>query len=176
MKKIGFYLALTALVVIVGACTAPVDSSDTATVNDGTFEIVIRTEKEAYKADEAVQCWATLEYVGDADSITMYSGDPLVYFTITGGPFTGDYAINDILMSTTLKKGEPLRFEFTKSGGYSSDDEDAAFWESWYAEPELRLAAGEYTVAATVDGSFDENDVMGTAYTLTASKKLTVTP
>ena len=123
-----------------------------------------------------MNCYATLEYVGEEDSITIYSGDPLVYFTIQGGRFTGAYAISDVLMTTTLKKTEPVRFGFVKSGGYSADDADAAFWESWYAEPQLVLPAGGYTVSATADGFFDENDYAGTAYKLTASRKITVTP
>ena len=176
MRKIMFWLALTVLVIVGAACTALMGDTGPSSVNDSVFKLTIRTDKDEYAADEAVSCYAALEYVGGADSITIYSGDPLVYFTIKGGKFTGDYAISDILKSTTLKKNEPVRFDFAKSGGYSADDEDAAFWESWYAEPELKLPAGEYTISATVEGFFDENDYAGTAYKLTASQKITVTP
>ncbi len=176
MKKIVFWLTLMVLVIAGAACTALVDEAEPATMSDGVFKLSVSTDKTEYTADEAVSCYATLEYVGGEDSMTIYSGDPLVYLTIEGGRFAGDYAINDILMTTTLSKNEPVRFDFVKSGGYGADDEDAPFWESWFAEPQLLLPAGEYTISATVDGFFDENDYAGTAYKLTASRKITVNP
>ncbi len=176
MRKIMLWLALTVLVIVGSACTALIGDTEPASVSDGVFSLSVVTDKSEYAAGEAVSCHAILEYVGDANSITIYSGDPLVYFTVTGGRFTGDYAISDVLMSTTFRKNEPVQFDFAKSGGYSADDEDAAFWESWYAEPQLVLPAGEYTISATADGFFDENDYAGTKYTLTASRKITVKP
>ena len=176
MRKIVFWLALLVLVIVGLSCTALVADAGPSSVDDSVFKLSIHTDKNEYTAGESVSCYATLEYVGEADSITIYSGDPLVYFTIQGGKFTGDYAISDVLMSTTFKKNEPVRFDFAKSGGYSADDADAAFWESWYAEPELVLPAGEYTISATVDGFFDENDYAGSKYTLTAAQTISVTP
>lgn len=176
MRKIVFWLVLTVLVIAGAACTALVEEAGSASVNDSVFKLSIHTDRDEYAVGEAADIFATLEYVGGADSITIYSGDPLVYFTITGGKFTGDYAINDILLSTTLKKNEPVRFEFVKSGGYSEGDKDAAFWQSWFAEPQLILPVGEYTISATADGFFDENDYAETAYKLTASQKITVKP
>ncbi|MGI5919858.1 MAG: hypothetical protein ACOX8N_09490, partial [Christensenellales bacterium] len=110
-----------------------------------------------------------------ADSITIHSSDPLVYFTIKGSVFKGDYAVIDVLITTTLVKGEPVRFGFVKSGGYSKDDPNAAFWESWFSDPEVRLPSGEFTISATVSGYFDGSDMAGKPYTLTASKTIVVT-
>ena len=176
MRKIVLWLALLMLVIVGLSCTALVGDTGSPSVNDSVFKLSIYTDKNEYAAGKAVSCYATLEYVGGADSITIYSSDPLVYFTIKGGKFTGDYAVSDVLISTTFKKNEPVRFDFAKSGGYSADDADAAFWESWYAEPELVLPAGGYTISATVDGFFDEDDYAGSKYTLTAARTISVTP
>jgi hypothetical protein len=176
MKKAVFWLALAALAFLGAACAPAAGEAGASSVDDGVFRLTIRTDKDEYTAGEAVNCYATLEYVGGADSTTIYSSDPLVYFTVKGGQFTGDFAVNDILKTTTFKKGEPVRFDFAKSGSFSADQKDAAFWESWYADPELKLPAGEYTIAATVDGFFDQNDYAGTAYTLTVSAQISVKP
>ena len=176
MKKIVFWLALLVLVIVGLSCTALVADAGPSSVGDSVFKLSIHTDKNEYAAGEALSCYATLEYVGDSDSLRIYSSDPLVYFTIQGGRFTGDYAVNDVLMATTLKKNEPVRFDFVKSGGYSANDADTAFWESWYAEPELVLPAGTYTISATADGFLDENDYAGSKYTLTAAQTISVTP
>jgi hypothetical protein len=175
VKRIGLVLVLAALAAGSSACAALIGSQRTDMVNDSVFELQINTDKEEYTAADAISCHATLEYVGGADSITISSSDPLVYFTIKGGIFKGDYAVNDVLKSTTLYKGEPLRFDFVKSGGYSEDDRNAAFWKSWFEDPELKLPAGEYTISATVTGHFEGSDPSEPAYTMTASKNITVT-
>lgn len=176
MRKIVLWLALLVLVIVGLSCTALVADAGPSSVDDSVFKLSIHTDKNEYAAGEAVSCYATLEYVGEEDSLRIYSSDPLVYFTIQGGRFTGDYAVSDELMTTTFKKNEPVRFDFVKSGGYSADDADAAFWESWYAEPELMLPAGTYTISAKADGFFDEDDYAGSKYTLTAARTIFVTP
>jgi hypothetical protein len=175
VKRIALCLAAAALAAVGIGCEALLGSQRTDLVNDSVLELRIYTDKDEYIAGEAVDCYAILEYVGGADSITIHSSDPLVYFTIKGSVFKGDYAVNDVLITTTLVKGEPVRFGFVKSGGYSKDDPNAAFWESWFSDPEVRLPSGEFTISATVSGYFDGSDMAGKPYTLTASKTIVVT-
>jgi hypothetical protein len=175
LKRAGLVLALAALAAGSSACAALIGSQRTDVANDSVFELRIHIDKDEYTAWEAVPCYATLEYVGGADSITINSSDPLVYFTVKGSVFKGDYAVNDVLVATTFAKGEPVRFEFAKSGGYSENDRNAEFWKSWFADPELKLPAGDYTISATLSGRFEGSDVSGPAYTLTASQRITVT-
>ncbi len=169
-------MAMTALLLLAAGCGTLLLGEKTDINSDGVFEIRIETDKAAYTADEAIACHATVKYVGGAESITIYSSDPLVGFGVTGGRFDGTYAVNDVLKSTTFKKGEPVRFDFIKTGGFAAEDDDAAFWERWFDEPAFLLPAGQYEISATIDGFFDPDDYAGTAYTLSASAAVTVTP
>jgi len=175
VKRIALCLIAAALAAVGTGCEALLGSQRTDLVNDSVLELRIYTDKDEYIAGETVDCYAILEYVGGADSITIHSSDPLVYFTIKGSVFKGDYAVNDVLITTTLIKGEPVRYDFVKSGGYSKNDPNAAFWESWFSDPEVRLPSGEFTISATVSGYFDGSDMTGKPYTLTASKTIVVT-
>lgn len=174
VKRIALCL-ISALLAAAGAgCEVLLGSQRNDLVNDSVLELRIYTDKDEYIAGEAVSCYAILEYVGGADSITIHSSNPLVYFTIQGSVFKGDYAVNDELITTMLIKGEPVRFDFVKSGGYSKNDPNAAFWENWYSDPEVRLPTGEFTISATVSGHFDGSDMNSKPYTLTASKAIAV--
>jgi hypothetical protein len=175
VKKIALGLALMALAAFGAGCASLLGSQRNDLVNDSVLELRIYTDKDEYTAGEAVACYATLEYVGGAENVTIHSADPLVYFTIKGSVFKGEYTVNnDLTTTTTLTKGEPLRFEFAKSGGYSQDDVNATFWESWFSDPEVRLPSGSFTISATVSGYFDGSDMSGKPYTLTASKEIVV--
>jgi hypothetical protein len=173
-KRIALCLIAAALAVAGAGCEALLGSQQNDLVNDSVLELRIHTDKDEYTAGEAVSCYAILEYVGGADSITIHSSNPLVYFTVKGSIFKGDYAVNDELITTTLIKGEPVRFDFVKSGGYSQSDPNAAFWKNWFSDPEVRLPTGEFTISATVSGHFDGSDMSSKPYELTASKTIVV--
>jgi hypothetical protein len=176
MRRTAIFMAMTALLLLTAGCTALLGGERADLTNDGVFEIRIETDKTEYAQDEAVDCHATVKYVGGADSITIYSADPLVGFGVKGGRFDGSYVVSDVLKSTTFKKGEEVRFDYVKTGGFALEDADAAFWESWFAEPSLKLPAGKYDISATISGFFDPDDYAGTAYTLSVSTAVNVTP
>ncbi|MDD5018352.1 MAG: hypothetical protein PHO15_09665 [Eubacteriales bacterium] len=135
------------------------DVAGMAATYDSTFKLGIYTDKSAYEAGEAIACFATAEYIGWSDNATMHSSDPLVVFYITGGEyFNGDWAVNDVLVTTTFEKGEAVTYDFEKSGGYSADDPNADFWASYFAEEDLILPAGEYEITAMMDGDIAEGD------------------
>ncbi|MBQ8238305.1 MAG: M56 family metallopeptidase [Oscillospiraceae bacterium] len=117
------------------------------------FEIKLYADQDTYTTDDEIKIWATLEYQGAGDTITIWHGDPYLTFSLSdGGDFNSGGLVHDILTSTTLQKGEVYRFEYAKSGGYSVNDSDADFWESFYQDPQLHLPAGTYTVS--VNGLF----------------------
>ena len=122
-----------------------------ATEND--FRLKLYADDRVYHTDEAIQIWATLEYVGAEDTVTIWHGNPYIAFSITdGGDFRAYGVVHDILTSTELKKGEIYRFDYAKSGGYETQAPDADFWEEFFREDDLRLPAGTYTVS--VNGAF----------------------
>jgi len=133
----------------------PFSSSHTA--ND--FMLNLFADQRVYRTTDAIQIWATLEYIGEYDEITIWHSVPSIIFTITdGNTFDMGGSVVDVLEETVLQKGEVYRFEFQKGGGWSADDPDADFWQSFFAEADLRLPAGEYTIA--VIGGFSLTERM----------------
>lgn len=125
--------------------------SDICTAND--FVLKLLADKASYTTDEAIQIRATLEYVGEKDTVTIWHGIPYISFSLTdGADFNVDGIIMTVLTSTELNKGEVYEFDYVKSGGFSADDPNAEFWEKFYREEDLRLPAGTYTVS--VRGAF----------------------
>lgn len=125
--------------------------SSSATANG--FELRLYSEKPSYAAGEEVVLWATLEYKGEGDRVTIWHGAPYITFSLTdGGYFNSGGMVHDILTSTTLEKGQVYRFEYAKSGGFDPASPDAEFWENFYMVEGLQLRAGTYT--ASVNGLF----------------------
>jgi hypothetical protein len=158
-----------------GAVVPPGDPDAWSHNNDGTFEINIYTDKDEYKAGEPILCWATVEYVGEGDGITIYSSDPLVGFGLKDGRyFDGEYWVNDVLITTEFTKGETEAYEFTKSGTWDADDPDAAFYEQFFKEKDFTLPAGDYEISATLDGFLNQDDYEGSKYKLSVHTGISV--
>lgn len=176
MKKL--FIFIIALIFALASC-APVsggeDDGASKVNSDGTFKLSIYTDKKEYKAGEMITCYAIVEYTGDGDGVVIYSANPLMGFALKDDKyFDGTYAVADVLISTEFEKGVPVTFEFSKSGGWSGEDENAAFYEQFYSEKELKLPAGEYEISAAIDGFFDKDDYQGSEYVLKASVNLRV--
>lgn len=147
----------------------------TANVRDDLFELTIYLDKDSYSAEETIFCYATLKYIGEEDSITVYSSDPLVGFGIKDNRyFSGGYAVNDVLIRTSFQKGQIVKYEFTKSGGWDADDPKAGFYEQYFTDPNLVLPTGDYEVSATINCALNENDIKGTNYRQTVTAHIQV--
>ena len=134
-------------------------ATHTASHISDDFILSIFSDKEVYSTADSIQVWATLEYIGDYDEITIWHSLPAIIFTITdGNAFNMDGLVADVLEKTILQRGEVYRFEFQKSGGWSADDPDADFWQRFFLEEDLRLPAGEYAI--TVIGGFSLTERM----------------
>lgn len=141
----------------------------------GTFELKLYTDKPVYTEGEEIQCFATLEYIGDAEKIMLITGDPVVNFAFSdGGRLRMGGFTNDVAMLTEYVKGEPARFDFVKSGSYSP--EEKVFWEPFYARRELVLPPGAYTITASIDGdlSNEREEPAGAGVSLQVSRTITV--
>ena len=169
MKSMKISVLLLAFLLTLVGCQNPqdkeqIDTDETECMESATTQIETETtendfslkfhaDNSVYSTDEAIKIWATLEYVGDENSVTIWHGDPYIVFSITDGAdfYISDF-IHDILTSTVLEKGEQYRFDYVKSGGWDTEGPDADFWENFFQEEELKLPAGTYTIS--VDGEF----------------------
>ena len=123
------------------------------------FEMILYTDKSVYETTDIVQVWATLEYTGDKDEITIWSGEPFMIFSFTDGKDFNNLGtpVNNLLKSTTIEKGELYRFNYEKSVTIFEDFPDADFWREFAKEKDLRLPVGTYTISLKGDFGFSEN-------------------
>ena len=95
-------------------------------VKEGDFIYRLYTEQEEYPNGNSVKIYAELEYIGDLEEITIFHAASPFYFPmeekIRGIQIS--YPMQEPLLSTSLKKGEPIRKEYSPSGAYSEEDEN----------------------------------------------------
>lgn len=94
---------------------------------EGDFEYRLYTEQETYSEYATPAIFAELTYIGEEESIDIYHAASPFYFPMkerTRG-FDIDYAMNEPLLMTTLKKGMPLREKYSFASGYSDADHKA---------------------------------------------------
>lgn len=97
---------------------------DETTQDDFIFRLV--SDKAAYESGEDVKLYGEIEYIGDQAQISIFHSSSAIIFSMQEEVRGYDigFGVNDIGLTTNLKKGEPYREEYTKSGGYSADDEE----------------------------------------------------
>jgi len=122
------------------------------------FELNLYSDETTYKTTDKITIWATLKYIGENEKIKIWHADPYISFTITdGNDFNTGGAFDEILATTELEKGQLYRFDYSKSGGFAAEDPKAEFWKKFYAEKDLYLPEGEYTVKVSTAFSLTEN-------------------
>jgi hypothetical protein len=99
---------------------------DEVVQDDFIFRLV--SEKEQYNEGEEVKLYGEIEYIGNKEEVTIRHSSSAILFPMKEeirGYEIGGF-VNTIGLSTTLKKGESYREDYTKSGGYSlsQDPED----------------------------------------------------
>ncbi len=112
------------------------------------FSLDIRADRGPYAADEPIEIEAALTYNGEERTTVTSSGDGLVRFGIEqlDGPVDTGPSHDESCVRHEYRPGDVEHVEFQKSGGYSNDDPMADFWREFFADPELRLPAGEYRI------------------------------
>lgn|GEM_PF-1223830 len=116
---------------------------------EGEFELILYTSKTHYEVDEPIEVYAELVYVGEQDEIEIGHAMYPVGFGIR--EHTRDIHIEGVMAEpyvvTQLKRNEPVRYDYTFTGGYSEEDgEDyLAFIEEI---KDNALPEGQYTITA----------------------------
>lgn len=102
---------------------AVAQTTDETRQNEFIFRLV--SEKAKYQVGEEVKLYGELEYIGDQAEVAISHSSSAITFPMeerTRGYPIGAM-VNDIGLTTVLKKGEPYREEYGKSGGYSNDQD-----------------------------------------------------
>ena len=130
------------------------------TTEDENFLVKTYINKLEFKEKEEISMYSTIEYIGEKDSITIWSGEPYFHYEIYDGKeYFSEGMTQDILKQTVLNKGEIYTIPFSKSGGYSEEDPKADFWKQYYSEKELKLPKGKYFFTAYTDFSLNKEQV-----------------
>lgn len=123
---------------------------------DENFAIKTYINKLEFDEGEEIKLHSTIEYIGENESIEIWSGEPYFHHLIhDGDKYINSDIVLGILKETVLKKGEVYTIPFSKSGGFTREDPDAEFWEKYFSEKELRLPTGDYTFTAVTDFCLD---------------------
>jgi hypothetical protein len=89
-----------------------------------------------------------------ADPIVLSgSGSGLVFFSVTrlqDGLTSGEPGMTSDCVPHVVPVDDPVIVPFSKSGGWSEDDPNAAFLRTYFSQPELTLPSGTWRVDVTV--------------------------
>lgn len=163
-------LLLLSCALIMGACgetkqspnadrsQAPASQMDDAEtsaeeVKDGDFVYRLVAETAENHVADSVKLYAELEYVGDQDEVTITHAMSPFYFPMkeTTRGYDIPYMMEEPLITTILKKGEPLRKQYTRSGGYSEDQDPKDYIAFMKAFMEKGFLPGRYEVTGFAD-------------------------
>ena len=174
-------IILLLMAIFLTSCTNSNNDSDTQNSSPFSYnqsdDFILRlfADYEIHQAEDAITIWAEFEYLGEDENITIYHGIPYLVFQIIGD--NGFEMIPDqvdVLEYSTLTSGEIYHFDFHKSGGWGADDEDAAFWENFFDEPDLILPPGVYTITANAEFSLSSQNVIESKVTLSTAISIIV--
>jgi hypothetical protein len=113
-------------------------------------------EPAVVRAGEVINVTAELSHDRPEPLVVSGSGMGIVFFSVTrvedgltSGPAvsTGDCARHE------LPAGEVVTVPFSKSGGWSPDDPNAAFMETYHSQPELTLPPGTWRIDISTSGN-----------------------
>jgi hypothetical protein len=84
-------------------------------------------------------------------------------------------AWDTVCASARLAADSPITRPIRKSGGYSNDQPDADFYRSFFADPLVRLPAGDWDISAIAEFIDGRDCGAGDHYSMRATVRVHVT-
>ena len=110
--------------------------------------------------------------------MTVYSGIPILCFSIEGDTYFNDgqggAMVATVLKNYEFSRGEVVRFDFEKSGGFDANDPNADFYNEYFQSDEAVFPSGNYTLYASFEFSSDADKVSETFFSYGLSENFTV--
>ena len=152
-------LCAVAIGLLVAACAAPAPSMPdpssapaTASDADGRYSLVFTLPKSTYADREEITGLATFTLEPGPDVVVGGSRDLLSFgFAEVGGSREMGPASDAMCARHELSASTPLTSRIVKSGGWSDDMPDADFYSGFFADPAVRLPAGDWDITAYAD-------------------------
>jgi hypothetical protein len=185
-------LTLLVIVLAVAACGGPAPSgtpaqTDEATLEattavahatdiEGRFVLTFELPRATFTSTDAITATATLGTTDGRDAgIVASGGGPLGFsFTEIGGTRQMGFGMTDDCVRYTIGAQAPITSGIRRSGGWGSGDPNAAFYQQFFADPEVHLPAGTWDIAAVA--VFAEATCGGIQRNLSATIRVTITP
>lgn len=178
MRKLILITILILSLVVAGCASnsgvekggSPLDNNEASIIAEETkddFIYRLVSESGEYPDGEAVKMYAELEYIGDKNKVTIYHASSPFYYNMTEK--TREFEIQSVmpmpLLNTTLKKNQPFREEYKRSGGYSLDDDEEyanfmkKFLEDGFPKGHYVVDGNaNFYVETTLDGEVKQTD------------------
>jgi hypothetical protein len=154
------------------AAPTPAQATDT----QGRYQLVFDLPRTDWRASDSITGLATLSLVGSGGVDFGSSGGGPIGFgfdEVSGSRQMGPVWTADCRYDR-LESGQPKTSPITKSGGFIGEDPNVDFYRSFFADPLVRLPAGDWTITAVA--SFVEGSgCSGASYTLKAAILVHVT-
>jgi hypothetical protein len=142
---------------------------------DGEFRLVVQADNDHYAAGAPITLATELSYLGPQPRLRLVgSGSGLVQVSLLqlDGPLKVEAFSSADCKTQPIAPGAPIVAAYAKSGGWSGDDPNAAFYKGFFADPVLRLPHGTWRIVARAD--FYVGDCPGPTHKLNASFDLVV--
>lgn len=133
--------------------TAPELAS--GTVSGQGMTLSVSAEPAVVAAGQAIEVGAVLTNDGAERMIVGGPGSGIVFFSVTrleDGLSSGPPVMEDDCTPHEFRPGQPVAFPFKKSGASTDEDRDADFRRSYFADPQLRLPPGAWTIDVSTAG------------------------
>jgi hypothetical protein len=149
-------------------------------MKDG-FSLSMTLDHDRYRAGQPIRVTTTLSYGGpEAKAMLWTNSSPgLVGFDVVqqDGPLSMPGGGTSDCVAVSMAKGQAHAVAFSKIGGWSNDDPYAAFYDSYYHDPQLRLSAGTWRISAKSGFSIGGSDCgVGETANLRATAEIVVEP
>jgi hypothetical protein len=148
-----------------------------AEAGQGRFRLTFDLPTTSWSAREPIQGTASLEVLGNTGADIGGSGTGLFGFGFVevGGRRHLEPGFTADCRAYRLEVGHPTVSPIVKSGGFASDDPDAAFYRAFFQDPLVHLPTGQWQIVAVA--SFVEGrDCSGPSHTIQAPIDVLVVP
>ena len=122
-----------------------------AVAHDGDYTLVITSPGATWAAADPIELEATLTYYGSQPEATLTgSGSGVLLFTVEelDGDRPMDAAWHDDCRTYTIGPHDPIASTYRKSGGFTDEDPNAAFYRAYFRDPVFRLPPGAWKITA----------------------------
>lgn len=113
---------------------------------------------------------------GDSIELGVAANGPIEFaFREIDGQREMGPAYDTVCASAVLDTARPIVRAIRKSGGYGEDQPDAEFYRDFFADPLVRLPAGDWDVSAVAEFIDDRDCSIGTHHSMAVTIRVHIT-